>query len=225
MKNEEKLIFLYLNQIKEIADFIGLSLSCLAFFYVGNNKMVETLNALNACNKDIIGEANILTDHSEGNQKLLESIAMLAQNPESIVGKALRIKEINNKILEDIQTILTIEHTEEIVPYFNKIINSNNIIKKSINNLIRTYIVNLPDDMKSQYIQSLKEKELEDIIKAVKEAIEVNEVKEDKKEKKEDVEGRKLLSELEKRKEMNKWFEDTVTSDAIVVDNEKKNLQ
>ena len=219
MKNEEKLIFLYLNQIKEIADFIGLSLSCLAFFYVGNNKMVETLNALNACNKDIIGEANILTDHSEGNQKLLESIAMLAQNPESIVGKALRIKEINNKVLEDIQTILTIEHMEEIVPYFNKIINSNNIIKKSINDLIRTYIVNLPDDMKSQYIQSLKEKELEDIIKAVKEAIEVNE------EKKEDVEGRKLLSELEKRKEMNKWFENTVTSDAIVVDNEKKNLQ
>ena len=181
--------------------------------------MVETLNALNACNKDIIGEANILTDHSEGNQKLLESIAMLAQNPESIVGKALRIKEINNKVLEDIQTILTIEHTEEIVPYFNKIINSNNIIKKSINDLIRTYIVNLPDDMKSQYIQSLKSKELEDIIKAVKEAIEVNE------DKKEDVEGRKLLSELEKRKEMNKWFEDTVTSDAIVVDNEKKNLQ
>ena len=222
MKNEEKLIFLYLNQIKEIADFIGLSLSCLASFYVGNNKMVEILNAMNACNKDIIGEANILTDHSEGNQKLLESIAMLAQNPESIVGKALRIKEINNKVLEDIQTILTIEHTEEIVPYFNKIINSNNIIKKSINDLIRTYIVNLPDDMKSQYIQSLKEKELEDIIKAVKEAIEVNE---DKKDKKEDVEGRKLLSELEKRKEMNKWFEDTVTSDAIVVDNEKKNLQ
>ena len=219
MKNEEKLIFLYLNQIKEIADFIGLSLSCLAFFYVGNNKMVEILNAMNACNKDIIGEANILTDHSEGNQKLLESIAMLAQNPESIVGKALRIKEINNKVLEDIQTILTIEHTEEIVPYFNKIINSNNIIKKSINDLIRTYIVNLPDDMKSQYIQSLKEQELEDIITAVKEAIEVNE------DKKEDVEGRKLLSELEKRKEMNKWFENTVTSDAIVVDNEKKNLQ
>ena len=123
----------------------------------------------------------------------------LGKKPEIFVEASILVRKANQALLKGVDTALQIEVVPEIQKYIKKIGNSSNVIIGYIDEILRTYLVNIPEDLLEQTLLGLKGGLLDDVIESVRATVASNP---------NDFNAQMLLQKLERRKEVEKIVEE-----------------
>lgn len=123
----------------------------------------------------------------------------LGKTPEIFVEVSILVRKANQSLLRGVDTALQIEVVPEIQKYIKKIGNSSNVIIGYIDEILRTYLVNIPEDLLEQTLLGLKGELLDDVIESVRATVASNP---------DDSNAQMLLQKLERRKEVEKIVEE-----------------
>ena len=188
-----KMVELYFEQIKEVAKFNKLILLQLIHFYYDSEKIQKVFQAM-----DEVNDVQL---------ELTSDVNGIALSPKKTLAKALGIRTVNQDLLDVIQKIPMMDRTPQMAPIFEKLTkNSNNIIIY-VDDLIRTYLVNIPDQMKEDYFDTVQGEELSKLMESFETTIslkpndseakkvyfrlQMNQEAENRKDKEEDYSGQK----------------------------------
>ena len=123
----------------------------------------------------------------------------LGKTPEIFVEVSILVRKANQSLLRGVDTALQIEVVPEIQKYIKKIGNSSNVIIGYIDEILRTYLVNIPDDLLEQTLLGFKGELLDDVIESVRATVASNP---------DDSYAQMLFQKLERRKEVEKIVEE-----------------
>ena len=123
----------------------------------------------------------------------------LGKKPEIFVEVSILVRKANQSLLRGVDTALQVEVVPEIQKYIKKIGNSSNVIIGYIDEILRIYLVNIPDDLLEQTLLGLKGELLDDVIESVRATVASNP---------DDSNAQMLLQKLERRKEVEKIVEE-----------------
>ena len=123
----------------------------------------------------------------------------LGKKPEIFVEVSILVRKANQSLLRGVDTALQVEVVPEIQKYIKKIGNSSNVIIGYIDEILRIYLVNIPDDLLEQTLLGLKGELLDDVIESVRATVASHP---------DDSNAQMLLQKLERRKEVEKIVEE-----------------
>ena len=123
----------------------------------------------------------------------------LGKTPEIFVEVSILVRKANQSLLRGVDTALQIEVVPEIQKYIKKIGNSSNVIIGYIDEILRTYLVNIPEDLLEQTLLGFKGELLDDVIESVRATVASNP---------DDSYAQMLFQKLERRKEVEKIVEE-----------------
>ena len=184
-----KMIELYFEQIKEVAKFNKVIITQLIHFYYDSEAMQKVFQALDEVNDVQLS----LTLDVEG----------IGYTPKDTIARALSIRTINQDLLESVKKLPTIDRTPQMQPIFEKMVRNSNQIILYLDDMIRTYLVNIPDDIKDDYFDTVEGEELSKLMESLETTINGNS---DDKEAKKVFLRLEINQEAERRKEKEDNF-------------------
>ena len=166
---------------------------------VGFNQTVIT-QLLQYYDSGIMNELFSMMKGTNGSQlDFIQYRKDLGKKPEIFVEVSILVRKVNQALLRGVDTALQIEVVPEIQKYIKKIRNSSNVIIGYIDEILRTYLVNIPEDLLEQTLLGLKGGLLDDVIESVRATVASNP---------DDSNAQMLLQKLERRKEVEKIVEE-----------------
>lgn len=184
-----KMIELYFEQIKEVAKFNKDIITQLIHFYYDSEAMQKVFQALDEVNDVQLS----LTLDVEG----------IGYTPKDTIARALSIRTINQDLLESVKKLPTMDRTPQMQPIFEKMVRNSNQIILYLDDMIRTYLVNIPDDIKDDYFDTVEGEELSKLMESLETTINGNS---DDKEAKKVFLRLEINQEAERRKEKEDNF-------------------
>ncbi len=173
-----KMIELYFEQIKEVAKFNKVIITQLIHFYYDSESMQRVFQALDEVNDVQLS----LTLDVEG----------IGYTPKDTIAKALSIRTVNQDLLESVKKLPTMDRTPQMQPIFEKMVRNSNQIILYLDDMIRTYLVNIPDDKKDDYFDTVEGEELSKLMESLETTINMNS---------DDIEAKKVFLRLEMNQE------------------------
>lgn len=184
-----KMVELYFEQIKEVAKFNKVIITQLIHFYYDSEAMQKVFQALDEVNDVQLS----LTLGVEG----------IGYTPKDTIARALSIRTINQDLLESVKKLPTMDRTPQMQPIFEKMVRNSNQIILYLDDMIRTYLVNIPDDIKDDYFDTVEGEELSKLMESLETTINGNS---DDKEAKKVFLRLEINQEAERRKEKEDNF-------------------
>ncbi len=142
---------------------------------------------------------SMMKDANDSQLGFLQYRKDLGKTPEIFVEVSILVRKANQSLLRGVDTALQIEVVPEVQKYIKKIGNSSNVIIGYIDEILRTYLVNIPEDLLEQTLLGLKGELLDDVIESVRATVSSNP---------DDSYAQMLLQKLERRKEVEKIVEE-----------------
>ena len=169
----------YLDQLGLCSNYNKLIIEKLKSYYE-SGVIYQLLDGMNEVNNDQIS-------HIRMGDSFIEF-------PECFLIALTRIRSMNQSLLQSIDTIRSMEVVPKVITVIDKMSNNINTVIQYIDDLLRSYFVNLPDDKKDKTIRDIKGNLLDSVIKSLNDTCT---------KKPEDEEAYKLFIQLQRKKDID----------------------
>jgi len=180
-----QLVELYFTQIGEVVKFNKVVSSQLVSFYSDCPNTQKAFQEIDGINDNLL---DILKD--------TDSIGFL---PVITILKLLLVRDINRNLLEFYHKVPLIDPTPLMGPIFQKMVHNSDLMISYVDDLIRTYLVNLPENMRDEYLEAIDSNTISQLLDSFSTTIDLNP---------NDTEAKKMIVRLELLEETHKKSSD-----------------